>query len=444
MTKNSGNTDIILSRTMRVTCTDQDSNVLLVGESGPGISSYIASNILQAHEVYVAADPGGALYRQYGGFLKNMGYRVRCLDLINPAEGDRYNPFRYIRNDEDIIKIAEILISEAGGTLKPPTILEKQARPLLEALIAYVQYHVPEDKRTFLSVIELLRKCEEKTSEGTSALDRAFEEAEKTAPESFAVNRYKYFKTEVNNIENKRWEKSMLLSCAVLLQIFTFFDIEKLITTDDIGLDSLWDKKTALFITTPIENNVFNAIAKILYSQLFDIIDRYCCSSTDSVRVAEVHNGIRPLPIYTKIFLDSRSGLPCLDGVLFKNGKRRLSVSVAVRDSKQIKGTCGRIWEEISEVFDTMIFLSDGRSEKRSFITLAFGDRRIPSHSNGTPDSEDDRSRWVDEMFCGLAEDECLIAVFTQGVGTARKDRRYVVSEHPNWSIAEQSMREGN
>ena len=86
MTENSGNTDIILSKTMKITCTDQDSNVLLVGGSGPGISSYIASNMLQAREVYVAADPGGSLYRQYSGFLKDMGYRVKCLDLIDFAE----------------------------------------------------------------------------------------------------------------------------------------------------------------------------------------------------------------------------------------------------------------------------------------------------------------------------------------------------------------------
>lgn len=428
MTKNSGNTDIILSRTMRVTCTDQDSNVLLVGGSGPRISSYIASNILQAHEVYVAADPGGALYRQYGGFLKDMGYRVKCLDLIDFAE-NRYNPFKYIRNDEDIRKITETMYGRASSSF-----YEAAEKVLIEALVAYVRYHMPEDERNFSSVLDLLKKAETE-----SGLDKIFEDTFETSPTSYALERYADYKRIAGNAQ-----RAIFFSCAVRLQLFGLSETEHMMNADDIGLDSLWDEKTALFIVTPTDDSIFNVIATMLYSQLFDIIDRYCCSSTDSVRVTEVHNGIRPLPIYTKIFLDGRAGLPCLDGILFKGGKRRLSVSVAVRDAEQIKGACGGIWEEISKVFDAMIFLSDGQTIKRSFITLAFDDRRIPSRSNGASDSEDDRSHWVDEMFCGLAEDECLVAIFTRGVGTARKDCRYVVSEHPNWSIAEQSMQENS
>lgn len=414
MTKNSGNTDIILSRTMRVTCTDQDSNVLLVGESGPGISSYIASNMLQAREVYVAADLGGSLYRQYGGFLKDMGYRVKCLDLIDFA-GNRYNPFKYIRNDEDIRKITETMYSRASSSF-----YEAAEKVLIEALVAYVRYHMPEDERNFSSVLELMKKAETE-----SGLDKIFEDTFETSPTSYALERYADYKRIAGNAQ-----RAIFVSCAVRLQLFGLSETEHMMNADDIGLDSLWDEKTALFIVTPTDDSIFNVIATMLYSQLFDMID-HCCSRY-------------PLPIYTKIFLDGRAGLPCLDGVLFKGGKRRLSVSVAVRDAEQLKEACGGIWEEISKVFDAMIFLSGGQTIKRSFITLAFDDRRIPSRSNGASDSEDDRSHWVDEMFCGLAEDECLVAVFTRGVGTARKDRRYVVSEHPNWSIAEQSMQENS
>ena len=415
--------NIIISKKISIECGNNDENVLLVGGTGTGTSSYAAANLLQAYGMYIVSDPGEALYRQYGGFLEKAGYRVRRLDLIHFTEGNRYNPLKYIRDDSDIEKIADVMIRKTAGPAGQPDAWDKRTKSLLEALIAYVRYHMPESERNFSNVVRLLQKCDISGSDTQSDLDKDFEEIGKTMPGSFAVNKYRRFKAGCDG--DKTVEKSVLISCAALLQIFMLSDTEALTDTDDIDLDSLWEGKTALFVITPTTENTFNMFAIILYSQLFDIIERYCKGEPGHEKGAGMS---RPLPVYTKVFLNAHAGLPDLDSILLKNGARRLSVSVAVQDSEHLAKVCGEKWKEIAERFMTIVFLSDGQSAKRSFAFLAFDDGICFLRNNGGTDSAKAWRCFVDDLFRGMTE-ECIVV---RRPGQVYRDYRYAVTDHPN------------
>lgn len=419
-------TDIIISKRISIECGNSDENVLLVGGAGTGTSSYVAANILQAYGTYVISDPGGSLYKQYSGFLEGVGYKTRRLDLIRFTEGNRYNPFKYIHDDGDIEQIASIIIGESASRGNQLNAWGKRTKFLLEALIAYVRYHMPESERNFSNVVRLLQKCDISGSDTQSDLDKAFEEIGKTVPGSFAVNRYRCFKAGYDG--DKTVEKSVLISCAVLLQTFTLSDIGTMTDTDDIGLESLWDGKTALFIITTTTENTFNMFAKMLCSQLFSIIDRYCSGDTDPTPAAAVQDKMRPLPLYTKVFLNAYAGLPDLDSILLRNGARRLSVSVAVQDSKHLAKVCEEKWKEIAERFMTIVFLSDGQSAKRSFAFLAFDDGICFLRNNGGKDSAKAWRCFVDDLFRDMTE-ECIVV---RRPGQVYRDCRYAVTDHPN------------
>ena len=409
-------TDIIISKRISIECSDDDENILLVGGAGTGASSYVAANILQACGTYIISDPEGALYRQYGEFLESMGYKTRRLDLIRFTGGNRYNPFKYIRDDRDIEKIADIMIRKTA--CPGNNIREKQIMFLMEALIAYVRYHMPESERNFSNVVRLLQKCDISGSDMPSDLDKAFEEAGKTVPGSFAVNRYGCFKAGCGG--DKGVEKSVLISCAVLLQIFMLSDTGAMTDTDDIDLDSLWEEKTALFIITPATENTFNVLAIMLYSQLFDIIGRYC-----KWEPGLNESAVRPLPVYTKVFLNAHTGLPDLDGILLKDGARRLSVSVAVQNSEHMAKVCGEKWKKISERFMTIVFLSDGQSVRRAFAAFAYNDGARFFYNNGGTGPAKSYICWIYELFRNMTEKECIVV---RRPGQVYKDYRHDMS----------------
>ena len=413
-----GKTDIIISKRILIECGDNDENILLVGGAGTGTASYVAANILQACGTYIISDPEGALYRQYGGFLEGMGYKTRRLDLIRFTGGNRYNPFKYIHDDRDIEKIADIMIRKTAGPAGQSGVPDKRIRSLLEALIAYVRYHMPESERNFSNVVRLLRKCDISGSDTPSDLDKAFEEAGKTVPGSFAVNRYGRFKAGCDR--DKEVEKSVLISCAVLLQIFMLSDVGTMTDTDDIGLDSLWEEKTALFIITSATENTFNVLAIMLYSQLFDIIGRYCKWEPGLNEGAG-----RPLPVYTKVFLNAHTGLPDLDNILLRDVARRLSVSVAVQNSEHLAKVCGEKWKEISERFMTIVFLSDGQSVRRAFAAFVYDDGARFFYNNGGTGPAKSYVRWIYELFCNMTEDECIVV---RRPGQVYKDYKYDTS----------------
>lgn len=269
--------DIILAQDL---CMPKDGyinqNIFVIGGSGVRKSfSLIGPNIMQASSSYVINDHSGGLYREYGSFLEYMGYKVRCLNLINTEKSFHYNPFAYIRSDVDIEKLAGALISNTTSPDYPTgeDFWKRSELTLLAALITYLRDYEPKEKQNFSNVIQILRAAatDKNADSGKTELDRIFETIEQSDPESLAVKYYKTFKLGAG-----RTRKGMLSSCAVRLQPFALESVARLTDTDDIDLDSIGDEKTALFIIMPTGEKTLNFLAAILYQQLFERMLDYC------------------------------------------------------------------------------------------------------------------------------------------------------------------------
>lgn len=254
-------------------------NVFVIGGSGAGKSfGLVGPNILQANCSYIITDPSGSLFQDYGWFLENNGYRVKCFNLDHMDRGNHYNPFNYIHSDKDI----EVLVTTLIANTNPPEktggdpFWEKSETALLHALIAYLFHYHDKKYQNFSNVMSLLRAAEidENDSSSQSPLDLMFEQVEEIDPEGFALKQYKIFKMGAG-----RTLKSILISCAVRLQAFDLVDVANLTDTDDIDLDSVGDEKTALFVIIPTGEKTFNFLASMMYSQLFQRMYQYCENS---------------------------------------------------------------------------------------------------------------------------------------------------------------------
>lgn len=275
-----GTNNMIFSQDVYMSMNNQkirrNMNVFVIGGSGAGKSfNFVGPNIMQKNCSYIITDPSGGLYREYGSFLEYMGYEIKCFNLTHMEKGNHYNPFNYIHGDKDI----EILVTTLISNTTPPDkqggdpFWEKSETALLIALIAYLYHYTAKDCQNFSGVMRLMRAAniDENDSSAKSPLDYIFEEVEKYDPESFAVKQYKTFKMGAG-----KTLKGILISCAVRLQAFDLQDVATLTDTDDIDLDSVGDKKTALFIIVPTGEKTFNFLAAMMYSQLFQRTYDYC------------------------------------------------------------------------------------------------------------------------------------------------------------------------
>ena len=247
-------------------------NVLVLGGSGAGKSfGYVGPNIMQADCSYVVVDPSGKLYREYGGFLEYMGYRVRCLNLENTKESCHYNPFSYIRSDRDIEMLAAALISSTNPLFRQDChpLMEKAETAFLTALIAYIWHYTTEDCRNLSSIMKLMKAAEtdEEDAGAKSPLDYIFDEVKKQYPESFALKQYEFFKKAA-----EKNMKAVLTSCAVRFQAFSFPDVADLTDTDDISLDTIGDEKTALFVIIPPGEGTLSFLAAVMCSQFLQTV----------------------------------------------------------------------------------------------------------------------------------------------------------------------------
>ena len=275
-----GKNNMILSQNIFMSMdsrkTRQNMNVFVIGGS-PACRSFncIGPNIMQANCSYVINDIGGGLYKEYSGFLEYMGYKVRCLNLINTKESFHYNPFAYIHSDVDIEKLAGALISNTTSPDHPngEVFWDRSELILITALIAYLRNYKPEENQNFSNVIQILRAAamDKNADSGRSELDRIFETIEQSDPESFTAKCCKTFKLCAG-----RKRKGIFSSCAARLQALDFVEAAYLTDMDDIDLDSIGDEKTALFVIMPADEGHLNFLAAVMYSQLFQRTYDYC------------------------------------------------------------------------------------------------------------------------------------------------------------------------
>lgn len=279
-TSHDGPTNTILSQDLYLTMnnwkTGKNLNTFIIGGSGAGKSfNYVGPNIMQANASFVITDPSGGLFKQYGYFLEYMGYKVKCFNLDHMEQGNHYNPFCYIRDDQDV----EILVNTLIQNTTPPEsksgdpFWEKSETALLVALVAYLYHYAEKSKQTFTNVMKLLRMADvdENNTSALSQLDYLFQNAEKKDPNSFAVKQYKTFKMGAG-----KTLKSILISCAVRLQKFDLEPVARLTSQDDLDLDSVGDEKSALFVIIPTGDTTFSFLSSMMYSQLFQRLYRYC------------------------------------------------------------------------------------------------------------------------------------------------------------------------
>ena len=258
--------------------TRRNPNTLVLGSTEDCLSHYIGPNILQASCSYVIHDLDGVIYKRYGRFMECKGYKVKCLDLVNPGTSSHYNPFKYIHSDKDIEYLVNTLISNTNPHDKKEMnpFLEKSETAFLIALIAYLYHYAEKSKQRFSNAVKLIHM--EEASEGElsaeSPLEHIFAELEKTDPEAYALKQYKIFKTDAN-----RPLEEVMYSCAARLQAFDLPDISNLTDTDDIRLDNVGDEKTALFVIIPSNRRTLNFIAAAMYLQFFREMIRYCENS---------------------------------------------------------------------------------------------------------------------------------------------------------------------
>ena len=363
--------NVILTETERLTMNSRpkapkyarNKNVIVIGGSGSGKTRfYVKPNLMQMtdHVSYVVTDPKGTIIVECGKMLVNGGYRIKVLNTINFKKSMHYNPFHYIRSEKDILKLVNTIIANTKGEGEKSTedFWVKAERLLYSALIGYIWYEAPEEEQNFSTLLEFINASEtrEDDEEFKNAVDELFEELEAENPEHFAVRQYRKYKLAAG-----KTAKSILISCGARLAPFDIKELRDLTAYDELELDTLGEKKTALFVIISDTDATFNFIVSIMYSQLFNLL----CDKAD-----DVYNG--RLPIHVRCLLDEFANIgqiPQFEKLIATIRSREISASIILQSKSQLKALYRDNASTIEGNCDTTLFL--GGKEKDTLKDLA-------------------------------------------------------------------------
>ena len=349
-------------------------NVLVIGGSGAAKTrSFVLPNILTANTNYVITDPKSEVLLATGGYLKEQGYDVRVLNLVNLEQSDGYNPFRYLRDEKDVLKLVNNLIQSTTpkGNHESDPFWTKAETALLQAIILMLFQEAPEYEQNFSMVMRVLEYAEvrEEDEGHVSPLDLLFESIERRKPDSVAVRQYKVFKLAAG-----KTAKSILVSTAVRLAPFNLPQIQALTDHDDMDLYTLGEKKVALYAVIPDNDNTFNFLVSLLYAQAFQAL----YYSAD-----QIHHG--PLPRHVRFVLDEFAAMP-LPGFtreLATMRSRSISASVIIQNMAQIKELYKDSWETIPGNCDTILYLGGNESSTHKYVSEMLGKATIDTKTHG-------------------------------------------------------------
>ena len=349
-------------------------NVLVIGGSGAAKTrSFVLPNILTANTNYVITDPKSEVLLATGGYLKEQGYDVRVLNLVNLEQSDGYNPFRYLRDEKDVLKLVNNLIQSTTpkGSHESDPFWTKAETALLQAIILMLFQEAPEYEQNFSMVMRVLEYAEvrEEDEGHASPLDLLFESIERRKPDSVAVRQYKVFKLAAG-----KTAKSILVSTAVRLAPFNLPQIQALTDHDDMDLYTLGEKKVALYAVIPDNDNTFNFLVSLLYAQAFQAL----YYSAD-----QIHHG--PLPRHVRFMLDEFAAMP-LPGFtreLATMRSRSISASVIIQNMAQIKELYKDSWETIPGNCDTILYLGGNESSTHKYVSEMLGKATIDTKTHG-------------------------------------------------------------
>ena len=339
----------------------RNKNILVIGGSGSGKTRFfVKPNLMQMHSSYVVTDPKGTVLVECGKMLLKNGYKVKVLNTINFKKSMHYNPFAYIRSEKDILKLVNTIIlnTKGEGQQSGEDFWVKAEKLYYTALIAYIWYEAPEEEQNFSMLIDLVDASEAREDDENfkNAVDLLFEELEQKNPNHFAVRQYKKYKLAAG-----KTAKSILISCGARLAPFDIKELRDLTAYDELELDTLGEKKTALFVIISDTDATFNFIVSIMYSQLFNLL----CDKAD-----DVYNG--RLPIHVRCLLDEFANIgqiPQFEKLIATIRSREISASIILQSKSQLKALYKDNASTIEGNCDTTLFL--GGKEKDTLKDLA-------------------------------------------------------------------------
>ena len=339
----------------------RNKNILVIGGSGSGKTRFfVKPNLMQMHSSYVVTDPKGTVLVECGKMLKKGKYKIKVLNTINFAKSMHYNPFAYIRSEKDILKLVNTIIvnTKGEGQQSGEDFWVKAEKLYYTALIAYIWYEAPEEEQNFAMLIDMIDASEAREDDENfkNAVDLLFEELEADKPNHFAVRQYKKYKLAAG-----KTAKSILISCGARLAPFDIKELRDLTSYDELELDTLGEKKTALFVIISDTDATFNFIVSIMYSQLFNLL----CDKAD-----DVYNG--RLPIHVRCLLDKFANIgqiPQFEKLIATIRSREISASIILQSKSQLKAIYRDNADTIEGNCDTTLFL--GGKEKTTLKELA-------------------------------------------------------------------------
>ena len=339
----------------------RNKNILVIGGSGSGKTRFfVKPNLMQMHSSYVVTDPKGTVLIECGKLLQRGGYKIKVLNTINFKKSMRYNPFAYIRSEKDILKLVNTIIAntKGDGEKSGEDFWVKSERLFYCALIGYIWYEAPEAEKNFTTLLEMINASEarEDDPEFQSPVDLMFERLEEKDPEHFAVRQYKKFLLSAGKTRS-----SILISCGARLAPFDIRELRELMETDEMELDTLGDRKTALFVIISDTDDTFNFVVSILYTQLFNLL----CDKAD-----DVYGG--RLPVHVRCLLDEFANIgqiPKFEKLIATIRSREISASIILQSQSQLKAIYKDNADTIVGNCDTTLFL--GGKEKTTLKEMS-------------------------------------------------------------------------
>ena len=431
--------NVILTRTERLMMGNRpknpaharNKNVLIVGGSGSGKTRFwLKPNLLQCHSSYVITDPKGGIVEECGAALVRNKYRIKIFNTINFKKSMHYNPFAYIHSEKDILKLVTTLMVNTQGESKGgDQFWEKAEKLLYTALIAYIHYVAPVEEQNFGTLITFLNAMEVREDDETfqNPIDQMFEALEKKDPNHFAVRQYRLYKLAAG-----KTAKSILISCGARLAPFDIAELREITRYDELELDTLGDRKTALFLIMSDTDSTFNFLISMIYSQLFNLL----CEKAD-----DVYHG--RLPVHVRCLIDECANIgqiPNLEKLVATIRSREISACLVLQAQSQLKAIYKDNADTIIGNMDTRIFLGGSEPTTLKELSAALGKETIDMFNTGvSKGSQESHSvnyqrtghelASVDELAV-LDGGKCILQL--RGVRPFLSDK-YDLTQHPNF-----------
>ncbi|SUN80498.1 Protein virD4 [Streptococcus milleri] len=436
--------DILLTQTERLTMNGRptnpkyarNKNVLVIGGSGSGKTRfYVKPNLMQMHSSYCVTDPKGTIVIECGKMLEDNGYEIKILNTINFKKSMKYNPFAYIRSEKDILKLVQTIIANTKGEGEKAgeDFWVKAEKLYYTALIGYIFYEAPREEKNFATLLDMIDASEVREDDETymNPIDRLFEALEKKEPTHFAVKQYKKYKLAAG-----KTAKSILISCGARLAPFDIQELRDLMKEDELELDTLGDRKTALFVIISDTDDTFNFVVSIMYSQLFNLL----CDKAD-----DVYGG--RLPIHVRCLLDEFANIgliPKFEKLIATIRSREISASIILQAQSQLKAIYKDNADTIVGNCDSTLFLGGKEKTTLKELSETLGKETIDLY-NTSETRSNQKSFGLNYQKTGkelMSQDEITVmdggkCIFQlRGVRPFLSDK-YDITKHKNYRLLE-------